>query len=178
MASKKEYDPIDASMYAWEKEYIYGCYNDVITLVYDRLVWGGLLPRKPSGLCVSEKFPIQYGVSYTRVNVSYDEQTYSIKLFTMGEKQEEFVKEVGRLLSFECLKGDNYVEIRIPMKWCGVRIDDFLKENNLPLEYANRLGFMQYPDGNVMRRRFDSMAKKILYSTWERFDLCSLLMTN
>jgi len=178
MANRKEYDPKDALMYAWEKEDMYGCCNDVISLVYDRVVCCGILPRKPSGLCVDEKFPVQYGVSHTRTSVYYDENTYSLRLFTVGKKQEELVKRVADALHLECIKHNNYIEINIASKWVGVKIDEFLKQNNLPLEYSNRLGFMQYPFRDVMRRRFNANSEKTYYTTWEKFDLCSILMTN
>ena len=176
MANKREYDPKDALIYAWEKEDMYGCYNDVISLVYDRLICCGLLPRKPSGLCVDEKFSVQYGISYTRASASHNEESYSLKLFTTSKKQEELIKKVSDCLLLDCIKHKNYVEVKIPMKWAGVRIDKYLIQNKLPLEYGNRLGFMQYPGNSVLSRFKAGLGLKTQGVSWGKYDLCSIVM--
>lgn len=175
MASRREYDSRDALLYAWEKENMYGCYNDIISLVYDRLVCCGLLSRKPSGLCVNNMFSVQYGISHTMVSTYYDEESYSLRLFTTNAKQRRLVKNVGETLHLECVESPKYIEIKIPMKWCGVRVDEYLKQNDLSLELANRLGFIQYPYDTILRRY---NADKNYNNYWGKYDICSIVLNN
>ena len=73
---RKEYDYADSLIYAWEREDMYGCHNDIICLLYDRLIKHCITPRRPSYLVVDEEYTVSYGFSYAKSKVYLDKNTY------------------------------------------------------------------------------------------------------
>ena len=69
---KREYDSGDKLIYAWQKDDMYGCHNDVATLLYDRLIKHCIIPRRPNSLVVNNEYSISYGFGVSKTKTWLD----------------------------------------------------------------------------------------------------------
>lgn len=158
---KREYDSGDKLIYAWQKDDMYGCHNDIATLLYDRLIKHCIIPRRPNSLIVDNEYSIGYGFGVSRTKTWLDNKDFVLQISIANGRQMRFAKRVCNELKVHCEDCGDVVQIIIPLSDCDMRIDEYLKANNLSLQLSNRKGFKQFGEE----------------SEWRRYDLCSLILT-
>ena len=160
---KREYDSGDKLIYAWQREDMYGCPNDIASLFYDRIVKHCIIPRRPNSLIVDNEYPIGYGFGVAKTRTWLDGDNYILLLSATSNKQVKFAHKVCEALKIDYNDNNMDIMVTIPLRLCDLRIDDYLQDNDLPLELCNRKGFKQYSGGQEE------------IPEWRRFDLCSLI---
>lgn len=170
---RREYDHGDSAIYAFEKEDMYGCHNDIACLLYDRIVKHCIIPRKPNQLVVNSEYPLSYGFPHTKVKAYINKKNYVLELTLSDNKQLDFIDKICDALKLKYETKDDIINIIMPLDICTMDVERYLSKNDIPLEYANRMGFKQYPDGDVMEVEEDVDEED--ENEWDRFDLCSTI---
>lgn len=170
---KREYDHGDSEIYAFERDDMYGCHNDIACLIYDRIVKHCIIPRKPNQLVVNSTYPLSYGFAHAKVKAYIEKKIYVLELSITDEKQIDFIDKICSTLKLNYEIEDDIISIRMPLDVCTMDIEKYLSSNDIPLEVANRMGFKQYPDNRVIEIEEDADEED--ENEWDRFDLCSTI---